>query len=201
MFCPLKFYKNKEDSAVFLLNLGEQTTLRMNYHISACEATDIPTIFERYETAKAFQESKLTVTVWPDFSAAMVATEVAEKRQWKLVHEDTIICVWAIAFNDPNIWEERDADPSIYIHRIATHENYRGKELVKKIVDWAKPYAKSKNKTHIRLDTIGNNTRLIEYYQSAGFDFLGMFPITNPESLPAHYCTGDPACLFEIKLS
>ena len=51
--------------------------------------------------------------------------------------------------------------------------------MVKKIIDWAIPFAKRIKRTHLRLDTLGNNTRLIEYYQSAGFDFLGMFPMKN----------------------
>ena len=71
--------------------------------------------------------------------------------------------------------------------------------MVKKIVDWAIPYAKKKKKTHLRLDTLGNNTRLIEYYQSTGFDFLGMFSIKNTKGLPDHYHTA-PVCLFEIQL-
>jgi hypothetical protein len=49
-------------------------------------------------------------------------------------HENQIACVWAITFNDAEIWEER----AIYIHRIATHSDFRGHNFVKIIVDWAK---------------------------------------------------------------
>ena len=60
-------------------------------------------------------------------------------------------------------------------------------------------YAKDNGKDYVRLDTLGNNTRLIEYYSIAGFRFLGMFDLKNTEGLPAHY-GNVPACLFEIKL-
>ena len=96
-------------------------------------------------------------------------------------------------------YEEKDRDPAIYIHRIATSSKFRGLKLVKKIVDWAKEYAIKKEKKYVRLDTLGENTRLIEYYQQMGFTFLGMFPLCNTEMLPAHYHSA-PACLFEIKL-
>jgi ribosomal protein S18 acetylase RimI-like enzyme len=67
------------------------------------------------------------------------------------------------SFNDAEIWEERDCNDAIYIHRIATHSDFRGHNFVKIIVDWAK-YAKSIGKDYIRLDTLGNNLKLIEHY-------------------------------------
>jgi hypothetical protein len=43
-------------------------------------------------------------------------------------------------------------------------------------VDWAKEYAKSIGKDYIRLDTLGNNLKLIEHYTNS-FDFLGLFDL------------------------
>ncbi len=171
----------------------------MMYRIEQSHPEDITEIFSLYTAAATFQRSKKRVVVWPNFDRSLVENEIQEGRQWKLIQHNTICCVWATAFSDPQIWEERDKDPSVYIHRIATHPDNRGQQMVKKIVDWAIPFGKEKKKTHLRLDTLGNNTRLIEYYQSAGFDFLGMFPMKNTAGLPAHYQTA-PVCLFEIKL-
>ena len=171
----------------------------MGYQIKQSTLEDLDEIFDRYTDAANFQRTKETVVVWPDLESALVKNEIAEGRQFKLLIEGKIACVWAIAFHDPQIWEERDKDPSIYIHRIATHPEARGQQMVKKIVDWAKGYAKKKQKKFVRLDTLGENTRLIAYYQEMGFDFLGMFPMKNTAGLPAHYHTA-PVCLFEIKL-
>ena len=171
----------------------------MHTSIAQSEPSDIAEIFNLYQAAANFQRSKKTVVVWPEFDPILVENEVAEGRQFKLLIEGKIVCVWAIAFNDPQIWEERDKDPSIYIHRIATHPEARGQQMVKKIVDWAKGYAKKKQKKFVRLDTLGENTRLIAYYQEMGFDFLGIFPLKNTAGLPAHYHNA-PACLFEIRL-
>ena len=167
--------------------------------IENCVPEDIDEIFRLYKIASEYQKSKQTVVVWPEFKKQLVETEIAENRQWKLIIDEEIACVWATAFNDEQIWEERNADAAIYIHRIATNPNFRGKNFVAIIVEWARGYAKNKGKNFVRLDTLGNNTKLIEHYTNAGFRFLGMFDLKNTNGLPDHY-HNVPACLFEIQL-
>jgi len=167
--------------------------------IENCTAEDIEEIFRLYGIASAYQKAKQTVVVWPQFERKLVETDITENRQWKLIIDNAIACNWATTFSDEQIWEERNADAAIYIHRIATNPDYRGKNFVSIIVAWAKEYAKTMGKDFVRLDTLGNNTRLIEYYTNAGFNFLGMFDLKNTEGLPDHY-HNVPACLFEIRL-
>jgi len=176
--------------------------LKNNYilmKIENCTANDITEIFRLYRLASAYQKSKQTVVVWPEFEKQLVETEIAENRQWKLIIDGEIACVWATTFSDEQIWEERNTDSAVYIHRIATNPNFRGKNFVLIIVEWAREYAKNNDKDYVRLDTIGNNTKLIEHYTSSGFHFLGMFDLKNTDGLPDHYHNA-PACLFEIKL-
>jgi ribosomal protein S18 acetylase RimI-like enzyme len=161
---------------------------------------DIPGIFNLYNIAAEYQRLKKTVVVWPEFSKELVTTEVEEHRQWKLVIDEKIACVWATTFTDEQIWEEKNADPAVYIHRIATNPDFRGMNFVAIIVDWAKAYAKANAKQFVRLDTLGNNTKLISHYANAGFDFLGMFDMKNTEGLPAHYRNNLQVALFEIRL-
>ncbi|WP_282165747.1 GNAT family N-acetyltransferase [Cellulophaga baltica] len=167
--------------------------------ITTSSIHDIDEIFRLYKIASDYQKEKKKVVVWPDFKRALVDTEIAEKRQWKLIIDDEVACLWAITFSDAQIWEERDNSTSIYIHRIATNPKFRGNNYMNTIVTWAKTYAQSIEKRFIRLDTLGNNTKLIEHYQNAGFDFLGMFDLKNTDMLPDHY-QDQPACLFEIDL-
>jgi hypothetical protein len=113
-----------------------------------------------YAIASAYQ--KQNVVVWPNFDQHLIETELSENRQWKLIIENQIACVWAITFNDAEIWEERDCNDAIYIHRIA-HSG--GHNFVKIIVDWAKEYAKSIGKDYIRLDTLGITSSLLNITQ------------------------------------
>src|SRR5687768_8759892 len=127
--------------------------------IANCTLLDTEEIFRLYRLATEYQKTKNSV-LWPEFEKEMVLQEIEEKRQWKIIVDDAIACVFATSFNDPLIWEEKDKDPSVYIHRIATNPEHRGNNFVVTIVDWAKAYAKENKKNFIRLDTVGENRRL-----------------------------------------
>ena len=159
---------------------------------------DIGEIFRLYKMATDFQKGR-SLAIWPVFERSLVETEIAENRQWKMVIDNKIACVWATTFDDPQIWEDRNADPSVYIHRIATNPEFRGKNLVENIVTHAKQYAKANEKRFIRMDTVGENTGLITHYTKCGFDFLGLFKLTNTDGLPSHYDKATVS-LFQIDL-
>jgi ribosomal protein S18 acetylase RimI-like enzyme len=162
--------------------------------------SDIDEIFRLYHIATEYMRSKKTVVVWPEFERSLVEKEIAENRQWKLMIGDDIACVWAVTFSDEQIWQEKDNNDAIYIHRIATNPDHRKQNFVSIIVDWARKYAGEKGKRFIRLDTLGRNEKLIEHYTKNGFEFLGMFELKNTEGLPGHYQHGEKAALFEIDL-
>jgi len=168
--------------------------------IENCLLTDIDTILSLYQSARDLQTQKKMV-VWPVFERSLIEKEISEQRQWKLMADDTIACNWAITFHDKEIWGEKDKDDSIFIHRIATNPEMRGNRHVDKIVDWAKGYAKQKGKNFVRLDTLGNNTGLINHYTSAGFKFLGITKLEDTTNLPGHYQTEPNCCRFEIELT
>lgn len=159
--------------------------------------TDINEIFRLYRIATDFQKTRFTVH-WPEFERSLVENEIDENRQWKLEIDGTIACVWATTFDDPQIWEERNADPAVYIHRIATNPDFRGQNLVSEIVKWARVYAADHGKAFIRMDTVGDNAKLIAYYGKCGFEYLGPLKLSNTQGLPAHYDNATVS-LFEIK--
>ncbi len=167
--------------------------------IQNSDPTDIDEIFRLYRIATEFQKSKFLENIWPEFDREMVATEIKNKHQFKLVIDNQLACVWAITFNDAEIWGAKDESPSLYIHRIATNPNFRGYNWVAHIVDWAKAYAKANSRKYVRLDTCGYNTKLIQHYTRNGFNFLGMEKLAPSEALPAHYHDAD-VCLFELKV-
>jgi ribosomal protein S18 acetylase RimI-like enzyme len=88
----------------------------------------------------------------------------------------------------------------MYIHRITTNPDFRGRGYVAVITEWAKKHARSKRLRFIRMDTWGDNQKLIEYYQAAGFKFLGLTTPEHPEQMPKHY-QGITLSLFEIDMA
>jgi ribosomal protein S18 acetylase RimI-like enzyme len=176
------------------------TEIDKKMEIKNCSPTDINAIFTLYDAAIHLQTQKKMV-VWPKFERSLVEKELKEQRQWKSVIGNEIACVWAITFEDKEIWGERHNNNAIYIHRIATNPVFRGNRFIDAIVTWAKAYALSKGKQFIRLDTLGNNTKLIEHYTSAGFSFLGIFKLTDIRNLPEHYHRERNCCLFEMPIN
>lgn len=160
---------------------------------------DIDSIFRLYGIATEYQRHKFPDNVWPDFEPKMVREEIKEQRQFKLIIGVKIACIWAVTFNDPEILGKKDKMPSIYLHRIAVDPDFRGNNLIAHLVEWAKSYATLKGKQYIRLDTCGNNTKLIRHYTKAGFEFLGMQKLQKVNTLPSHYHNAD-VCYFEMKL-
>ncbi|WP_211240558.1 GNAT family N-acetyltransferase [Adhaeribacter aquaticus] len=155
-------------------------------------------ILRLYEIARSFQKTK-GVVLWPEFDKTQIETDIFERRQWKIVIDNQVACIWSTTFHDPQIWEERNKDPSVYIHRIATNPIFRGQNLVCQIVSWSRNYAEENDKKFIRMDTVGENRGLINYYQKCGFEFLGLLKLKNTDGLPAHY-NNATVSLFQITL-
>lgn len=179
-----------------------EATTRINRKLEVKNSSleDVDTIQALYDAAIELQTKKKMV-VWPKFERSFIEKEIQERRQWKIVIDGQIACNWSITFDDKEIWGEKDNNNSIYIHRLAANPAFRGNRFIDVIVPWAKAYALSKGRKYVRLDTLGNNAALIEYYTSAGFDFLGIFKITNTENLAAHYKREPNCCYFEIEIN
>jgi len=159
---------------------------------------DLETIFDLYDAAIAHQKA-VSHLHWLPFDRALVATEIAEGRQWKIIIDGQIACVFVTAYADPAIWGDRDQQPSVYLHRIVTNPLFRGRNLVGEIVQWAILHAKSLGKQYVRLDTWSDNLKLKEIYLQCGFAFLGIVTPADPAALPSHY-SGISLALFEIAM-
>ena len=160
---------------------------------------DLPEIFRLYNLATDYQRKHFPGNVWPEFDPDLITQEILENRQFKILIDGKIACVWAITFNDAQIWEEKENNDAIYIHRIATNPEFRGRNFVKTIADWSREFAKAQHKKFVRMDTCGENTVLINHYKNCGFNFLGMHKLKDSSQLQAHYQNAK-VCFFEIEL-
>lgn len=159
---------------------------------------DIPVIFSLYRAAVNYQR-KNGYNLWPEFEQTLIAQEIAEKRLWKIIDGNDIACTFSVAYNDPLIWEEKDKEPSVYLHRIATNPLFKGRGIMQLITGWAIEHAKQQHKQFVRMDTWGDNESLKKYYVGCGFTYLKQRPMPAQSSLPQHYW-GLTLSLFEIKV-
>jgi GNAT superfamily N-acetyltransferase len=151
-----------------------------------CTVADIPLMLHFYDLARAHQQKKSNQH-WSAFDPAVVKTEVDARHQWKIMEGNEVACIFLAVYDDPYIWGERNTDPSVYIHRIVTHPDFRGNNYTGKIIDWAKDHGKKKDKQFIRMDTWGDNPALIDYYQHCGFTLLEIITPDSRGNLPAYY--------------
>ena len=159
---------------------------------------DLATIFKLYDEAVAYQKTRFDKH-WLAFDKAMVEKEISDDRQWKIMEGDEVVCIFAITYADPFIWHEQKDEPSVYIHRIVTSPLYHGRAYVKIIIEWAKRHARERGKKYVRMDTWGDNQKLIDYYVKCGFTFLGTVTPIATEELPKHY-SAIFLSLFEINV-
>lgn len=155
---------------------------------------DITIILDLYKIATDYMKSKNQV-YWPEFPKELITNEIEENRQWKLLIDGKIACIWATTMNDELIWGNKK-ELSLYIHRIATNTEFRGQNLVKKLINWADEFGKNKDLKYIRMDTVGLNKGLIGHYEKLGFEFLGTKRLEKTNGLPEHYKNGE-VCYFQ----
>lgn len=165
-------------------------------HIVNCTSEDFKTVFELYDQAIEYQKTKFD-KYWLGFDVALVNKEIEEKRLWKIVVDNQIACIFSVTYSDPLIWKEKDGESALYIHRIVTNPLFRGRGFVTIIVEWAKEFGRNNGKKFIRMDTWGDNQKLIDYYTACGFIFLGLTTPTKTKDLPKHY-EGISLSLFEM---
>lgn len=159
---------------------------------------DVVDILNLYEQGTAYQKTHYHKH-WRGFERSLIETEIEEKRHWKIIIDDLIACTFVFTFNDPVLWKEKNNDPAIYIHRIATHPDFRGNGFVKHIIAFATQYAQKSGQKFIRMDTGSGNDKLNNYYVNCGFNFLGVIEYSNAGNMPAHY-KGGSSSLFEIEI-
>lgn len=174
------------------------TTINNDLKFIRSTAADIDAIFGFYDDAIAFQKTVFK-THWKGFERSLIEREVAEGRQWKIIKEGKIACIFAVEFSDPLIWKEKNGDPSIYLHRIVSHSQFRGSNFMLAIVDWAKDFGQADSRQFIRMDTWGDNPHLINYYVKSGFRHVGFSTPDHSPDLPKHY-EGINLALLELTI-
>jgi ribosomal protein S18 acetylase RimI-like enzyme len=149
---------------------------------------DIPTIRRLFGAAIDYQKYKFGKH-WHGLNEEQLVREIDQRLHWKIMDTDQIAAFFSIAFTDALIWDERDADPAIYLHRIVTNPAFRGRRYVPAITGWAEAYGREAGAAFVRLDTDRENTRLNAYYLECGYTFCGVktFHDTGNPAIPKHY--------------
>lgn len=157
----------------------------MNENIKVFNTTlqDLEQIKWLFDEAIKLQ-NKNGYKVWESIDKTVLQKDITNKLQFKIIKGKHIVCIFSIQYNDPFIWQDKDQNDAIYLHRIVTNPNFKGQRLFEKVLNWAFQFAKQNNRKHLRMDTWADNQQLIAYYKSFGFRFIENYKTTDTEKLP-----------------
>jgi ribosomal protein S18 acetylase RimI-like enzyme len=158
--------------------------------------TDDGKFREFWDAALAYQAAK-QLPLWPPYPGERIAAEVQAERHFSAFTPDGVLAgYFSLALADEIIWREKEQGDAIYLHRICVNPARKGNNLTNYILAWAYGYALGIERKFIRMDTWGDNQRLVNYYISCGFQHIGNQRLGIVPELPAHYNNANLA-LFE----
>lgn len=165
-----------------------------SFRISNTTLDDWTKVMELFEKAKSFQKNN-QVNVWGQMDEIRLKKDIENRLQYKIIQNFEILCIFTVQFTDSLIWRNRNDIPAIYLHRIVIDQKFKGQKLFEKVLNWAKRYALENNLKYIRMDTWADNSKLIGYYKSFGFEFLGNYKTGNDVNLPTQHRNQDVALM------
>lgn len=135
--------------------------------------------------------------LWPSYPESQISEEIESSRHFSAYLEDGDLAgYFSIALTDSLIWGDKEQGSAIYIHRMCVNPNRKGSNFTSEVLFWAYQHAFSLGRNFVRMDTWGDNKRLVEYYIRCGFRYIGDRRLGIVPELPPHYSNTNLA-LFE----
>jgi GNAT superfamily N-acetyltransferase len=151
---------------------------------------------EFWDAALTYQKS-VGSSLWPSYPADKIKSEILSGHHFSIfLLDDVLAGYFSLALSDELIWEEKERGDAVYIHRMCVNPICRGKNLAASILSWAYGFATGAGRKFVRMDTWGNNDRLVNYYVACGFRQAGNRQLGVVPGLSPHYSNAYLA-LFE----
>ena len=74
--------------------------------------------------------------------------------------------------NDPVYWGDQPPD-AFYVHKLAVRRDQAGRGIGAAVVEWANAEAAEAGREFLRLDCLGDNPGIRDYYEDLGFEHRG----------------------------
>lgn len=168
------------------------------YQIENTSTKDLKFIYTLFEEAIAYIK-KNNYVGWTTYDKNYIKQDIDKKLQFKIISGNEILCFFSICFSDALIWRAMEKGDAIYLHRIVVNPKFKGQKLFRKIRNWAIECANEKGLKYIRMDTWVENSNIIAYYKSYGFQFVENYVTPNTPELPDQHRNLKVA-LLEMKL-
>ena len=160
---------------------------------------DLPEMLGIYARARDYQ-IKVGQAAYPLFKSEDFEDAIKEGTFYKIVINEKSAAFFNIGLEDELIWDKRENHCSVYLHRIVTHPDFKGKNLMQTVTDFATGFAKTHNRSFVRMDTWNNNEPLKNYYLKFGFQIVGTRLLPKDSRLNSHYW-GETCVYLELKIN
>ncbi|HEX3627671.1 MAG TPA: GNAT family N-acetyltransferase [Verrucomicrobiae bacterium] len=153
-----------------------------------------------WDAALSFQNAA-GMPLWSPYPADKIKGEIQAGLHYSaFLTDDVLAGYFSLALSDEVIWQEKEQGDAIYIHRMCVNPQCKGKNLAASILTWAYGFAAGVGRKFIRMDTWGDNPRLLNYYIACGFRRIGNRHIGFEPNLAPHYKNANLA-LFENEIA
>ena len=86
----------------------------MKFEVVNSARHDIDHIFSLYDAAVDWQKKKFNKH-WQPFDRKMIELEIDEQRQWKILADGAVAGIFAVTYNDPEVWGGKEMPIPLFI--------------------------------------------------------------------------------------
>jgi predicted N-acetyltransferase YhbS len=111
---------------------------------------------------------------WPlPFPRDQLAAAIDRGEVYVVESEDgEAVATVSMLLDDPMYWGVQPPD-ALYVHKLAVRRDQAGRGIGAAIVEWANAEAAEAGREFLRLDCLGDNAGIRDYYEDLGFEHRG----------------------------
>jgi ribosomal protein S18 acetylase RimI-like enzyme len=157
--------------------------------------------FRNFWAAALAYQAAAQLPAWSPYPEEKINNEIAAGLHFSAFMPDGVLAgFFSVVLSDAMIWGSKEKGDAIYLHRMCVNPACRGKYLAASVLTWAYGYASGRGRKFVRMDTWGDNPRLVNHYVACGFQHIGNRQMGQAPDLLPHYKNANLA-LFENEVA
>ncbi|WP_300360505.1 GNAT family N-acetyltransferase [Fusobacterium sp.] len=153
--------------------------------IKIANKNNIKSILEIINQAKLYMK-EINLNQWDETypNTQTISYDIENDINYILVDNEKIIGTFVLIFGEDETYKNIEGSwktNSSYgtLHRVAIHNDYKGKNLAKLILDFSMEKALEKNIHSLRIDTHQKNLSMKRFIEKSNFDYCGIIYVSD----------------------
>ncbi|HKS71206.1 MAG TPA: GNAT family N-acetyltransferase [Ktedonobacterales bacterium] len=146
---------------------------------------DVDALVAIDESVSAWMESRgIDAGPRPEPPRALTAERAGDGTRWLALLDGQPAGMMRVLWQPEALWADLP-DDAAYVHGLMVHRDFAGKEIGRRLLEWAERRASAASTPLVRLDCMAENPELRAYYERAGYAHRG--DVTLPHRTAARY--------------